>query len=67
MAPNILVVFEGTRRLQASAARRVHSSATRVGSSGTLVGYGSSTSRNSTILLEIHFQANTYSNTQSPA
>ncbi|KAH3847681.1 hypothetical protein DPMN_090013 [Dreissena polymorpha] len=42
-------------------------SASRVGSSGTLV--GSSTSRNGTIhvLLGIHFQANTYLNTQSPA
>ncbi|KAH3840594.1 hypothetical protein DPMN_114046 [Dreissena polymorpha] len=56
------------RRLRGNlSASRVGSSGTLVGSSGTLV--SSSTSRNGTIhvLLGIHFQANTYLNTQSPA
>ncbi|KAH3698389.1 hypothetical protein DPMN_085909 [Dreissena polymorpha] len=63
------------RRLRGNlSASRVGSSGTLVGLSGALVGssgtlVGSSTSRNGTIhvLLGIHFQANTYLNTQSPA
>ncbi|KAH3818990.1 hypothetical protein DPMN_120720 [Dreissena polymorpha] len=56
------------RRLRGNlSASRVGSSGTLVGSSGALV--GSSTLPNGTIhvLLGIHFQANTYLNTQSPA
>ncbi|KAH3801436.1 hypothetical protein DPMN_155086 [Dreissena polymorpha] len=42
-----------------SSASRVGSSGTLVGSSGTLVGYGSSTSRNGTLLLGMAFHGNT--------
>ncbi|KAH3692424.1 hypothetical protein DPMN_194265 [Dreissena polymorpha] len=61
MAPIVLVVFEGTRRLYSS----LYSSTRRVDTRRLrLVHVTNSTIH---ILLGIHLQANTYLNTQSPA